>query len=123
MTFDRKWRMTTPINPRQAHARRSLDVWIAPGLVGFALLCLTGLFGFEEPNGWLLSFAALLALSPPAAVFVHLYLTRELTPDEKRVWILEFTSTACPSALADYLTATDLRATAARRTQARASRQ
>jgi hypothetical protein len=123
---DRKWHMTTPpaptVAPRKAHARRSLDVWIAPGLAGFAMFSLTGLFGFEEPNGWLLLLSALLALSSPAAVFLHLYLTSELTSAEKRIWLREFTSPACASALADYLTATDLRATTVKRAQARARR-
>lgn len=113
---------TTPTAPRQADARRSLDVWLAPSLVGFAMFCLTGLFGFEEPNGWLLLLAAALTLAAPAAVFVHLSLTRELTREEKRMWIREFTSPVAASALADYLTATDHRAMTTRRAQARARR-
>jgi hypothetical protein len=115
--------MTTPTASRPVHARKSLDVWMAPSLAGFALLGLTGLFGFEEANVWLLMLAAALTLAAPAAVFVHLSLTGELTRDEKRMWIREFTSSASASALADYLTATDRRATTARRAHARARRQ
>jgi hypothetical protein len=92
---------------RKGLARRSLDVWMAPSLAGLSLLCVICVLGFEEPNEWLLLVAASLALAAPAAVAVHLYRTRVLTPEEKRFWIREFTSLAAASALADYLTATD----------------
>ena len=107
---------------RKGLERRSLDVWMAPSLAGLSLLCVTCVFGFEEPNEWLLLVAASLALAAPAAVAVHLYRTQALTPDEKRFWVREFMSLAAASALADYLTATDHRAATIARMEARSRR-
>jgi hypothetical protein len=103
-------------------AGRRLDVWLAPSLAGLSLLCVTSVFGFEEPNVWLLLVAASLALAAPAAVFVHLYLTPMLSGEEKRFWFREFTSLAAASALADYLTATDHRAATTARMERRSRR-
>jgi hypothetical protein len=114
--------MTAAAAPRKLLAGRSLDVWLAPSLAGLSLLCVTSVFGFEEPNVWLLLVAASLALAAPVAVGVHLYRTRMLTADEKRFWLREFTSLAAASALADYLTATDHRAVTLARMERRAQR-
>jgi hypothetical protein len=99
--------MAASAAPRKDLARRSLEVWLAPSLAGLSLLFVTSVFGFEEPNAWLLLVAASLALATPVAVCVHLYRDTLLTADQKWFWIREFTSLAAASALADYLTATD----------------
>jgi hypothetical protein len=102
--------MAASAAPRKGLAHRSLEVWLAPSLAGLSLLFVTSVFGFEEPNGWLLLVAASLSLATPVAVCVHLYRNSVLSAEEKRFWIREFTSLAAASALADYLTATDHRA-------------
>jgi hypothetical protein len=91
-------------------ARKSLEVWLAPSLAGLSLLVVTSVFGFEEPNAWLLLVGASLALAAPVAVCVRLYRNGLLSAEEKWFWIREFTSLAAASALADYLAATDYRA-------------
>ena len=107
---------------RKGLARRSLDVWMAPSLAGLSLLCVTCVFGFEEPNGWLLLVAASLSLGAPVAVAVHLYRTSALTAEEKRFWVREFTNLAAASALSDYLTAADHRAATRARMEQRSRR-
>lgn len=103
--------------------RKSLDVWMAPSLVGVSLLCVICVFGFEEPNEWLLLLAASLTLATPIAVLVHLYRSRTLTIEEKRFWLQEFTSLAAASALADYLAATDHQAATVARMAQRSGHQ
>ena len=112
--------MTAAAISRKVFARRSLDLWLAPSLAGLSLFGVISVLGFEEPNGWLLIVAASLALAAPAAVGVHLYRTRLLSTEEKRFWVREFTGLAAASALADYLTATDHRATTLARMTRRA---
>jgi len=104
---------------RNVLPRRTLEVWLGPSLAGISLLFVICLFGFEEPNGWLLLVAASLTLATPAAVLVHLYRTQTLTSEEKRFWLRELTSLAAASALADYLTATDHRTATIARMQSR----
>jgi hypothetical protein len=106
--------MTTSPTP-PVHARRTLETWMAPSLAGFALFCVTGVLGFEEPNAWLLLIAAGLALAAPAAVLAHLVLTRELSREEKWMWVRELTGGSAASALADYLRTFDHRKTLAQR--------
>jgi hypothetical protein len=101
----------------------NLEAWLAPSLAGLSLFCLICVFGFEEPNEWLLLVAVTLTLAAPAAVFVHLYRTRRLTAEEKRFWLREFTSLAAPSALADYLSATDYQTVTRTRMEQRSRRQ
>jgi hypothetical protein len=76
--------------------------------------------GFEEPNGWLLLISAGLALVAPGVVLTHLALTRELSREEKRMWVRELTSVSAASAFADYLRASDHRTAIARRVRERA---
>jgi hypothetical protein len=108
---------------RNVLARRTLEAWIAPSLAGMSLLCVICVFGFEEPNEWLLLVAASLTLAAPAAVCVHLYRTQTLSAEEKRFWLREFTSLAVASALADYLAATDYRAVTTARMEQRSGHQ
>jgi hypothetical protein len=114
--------MTAAAATRNLLSRRSLDAWLAPSLAGLSLLCVICVFGFEEPNEWLLLVAASLTLAAPVAVFVHLYQTKILTGEEKRFWLREFTSLAAASALADYLAATDYRAVTTARMERRSGR-
>jgi hypothetical protein len=108
---------------RNVLARRSLEAWIAPSLAGMSLLFVICVFGFEEPNEWLLLVAASLTLAAPVAVGVHLYRTRTLSAEQKRFWLREFTSLAAASALADYLSATDHQAATTARMEQYSQRQ
>jgi len=81
------------------------------GIVGLGLMAL---FGFEQPNSLLLLVSSVLVLAAPVGVLVHLVVTRELTREEKRVWIRALTGPRAPWALSDYLACGD-RPAAARR--------
>ena len=76
------------------------------GLVGLALTTVTS---FEQPNDVLLAVSAAFVLAAPAAVFIHLWQTRDLTREEKRTWWRQFASARGPSALSAYLSANDRR--------------
>jgi uncharacterized membrane protein len=114
--------MTTSPTSQPVRARRTLEAWLAPSIAGLALLGVTALMGFEEPNAWLLLIATGLALAAPVTVLVHLALTRQLSRDEKRMWRRELTGVSAASALAEYLRASDHRTVIAQRVRQRAAR-
>jgi hypothetical protein len=102
---------TTTPSPAANRLFVALAILSVFGTVG---LCLTALFGFEEPNSTLLLVSSLLVLAAPVAMLVHLVLTRELTRQERRIWIRELTGPRAPWAFSDYLISDD-RSAAARR--------
>jgi hypothetical protein len=83
-------------------------------LFGTVGLCLTALFGFEEPNSTLLLISSAFVLAAPVTMLVHLTFTRELTRQERRLWIRALTGPRAPWAFSDYLTSEDRPATARR---------
>jgi len=87
----------------------------ALSLLGLVGLILTLAFGFEAPNMALLLVSAPLAFAAPLAALWHFVATRSLTPSEKRVWVRELTGAEAFSAISEYLTSPDLRASARRR--------
>ncbi len=102
--------------PRQGVINWSLGTWLASSLVlGVVTLALLTVLAFEEPNQRLLTLSFALVLAGPATLLVPLWLTRELTRAEKRMWIREFMGARAAFALSDYITATDRRATLLRR--------
>ncbi len=76
----------------QAKAARGLGLKRLIVLLPYtSLLGLVGLFvvvllGFEEPHPVMLVVAAVLVLSAPLGMLVHLASTTELSPQEKRLW-------------------------------------
>jgi hypothetical protein len=101
---------------RQHVISRSFGMWLASSLVlGVVTLALMTFLAFEEPNEALLTLSSALVVAVPAGLLVHLSLTRGLTRAEKRMWIRELTGPRVASALSDYITATDRRATLLRR--------
>lgn len=103
-------RLTIPTTQNVFATHRMLGAFAAIGVFGLVALTLTALIGFEEPNSILLLISCLLIFAAPAAMVVHLTTTTELTREEKRRWIREFTGSRAASALADYLTSRDRRA-------------
>jgi len=65
-------------------ALRSVPYLTLAGLAGVAATCV---LGFEEPNLAMLSLSAALLLSGPIALALHLSMTRELSANEKRLWL------------------------------------
>jgi hypothetical protein len=65
-------------------------------LVGIVGLGLTALFGFEKPNSMLLLASSVLVLAAPVTMLVHLCTTRELTRQERRIWIRALTGPRAP---------------------------
>ena len=91
---------------------RLLGAFTVASLLGLGILAMTLMIGFEEANSTLLLVSAVLIFSTPVALLVHLALTREMTPQEKRIWIQELTGPRAPSVFTRYLTADDRRAAA-----------
>jgi len=89
------------------------------GLVGVVLTCV---LGFETPNTALLATSGAFTLAAPLAVLWHFAATRTLTTAEKRIWIRELTGAEAWSALSEYMTSPDLRASARRRAEDAAAR-
>jgi hypothetical protein len=95
---------------------------VALSLVGLAGLAFTLVLGFETPN--MTPFTAFVALTcaAPVAALWHFAATRTLTTAEKRLWIREFTGADASSAISEYMTSPDLRASARRRSEDAAAR-
>ncbi len=81
------------------------------GLAGFALVAL---LGFEEPNDTLLLLSSGFSVAPVVALFVHLTLTRALTPAQRRIWLRQLTSRRAPWAFGEYVSCADLGSVASR---------
>ena len=93
-------------------SNRILPASVLVSTLGFGGAFVTGVLGFEEPNTALLIFSCTLALTAPVAVVVHLVMTRELTGEEKRLWIRELLGPRMASALSAYAKCTDRRSAA-----------
>jgi hypothetical protein len=89
------------------------------GLVGLVLTCV---LGFETPNTALLATSGALTLAAALVVLWHFAATRTLTTAEKRMWIRELTGAEAWSAISEYITSPDLRASARRRAEDAAAR-
>jgi hypothetical protein len=91
-----------------------LSGFTALSVCGMGGLAAIGLLGFEEPDTTLLLISSAFVFAAPIAVLVHLGFTRELTREEKRIWIRELTGRQAPWAFSNYLTSEHRRATARR---------
>jgi len=87
----------------------------ALSLLGLTGLVLTLVLGFETPNTALLASSGALTFAAPLAVLGHFAATRTLTAAEKRMWMRELTSAEAWSAISEYMTSPDLRASGQRR--------
>jgi hypothetical protein len=94
----------------------------ALSVLGLAGLVLTLVLGFETPNTALLATSGALTFAAPLAVLWHLAATRTLTTAEKRMWIRELTGAEAWSAISEYMTSPDLRASSRRRAEEAAAR-
>jgi hypothetical protein len=83
---------------------------------------LTVVLGFETPNTALFTTFGVLTLAAPLSGLWHFAATRALTRAEKRIWIVEFTGARASSAISEYMTSSDLRASARRRAEEAAAR-
>jgi hypothetical protein len=90
------------------------------GIIGIVL---TMMLGFEEPHTPMLLVSGAMVCAAPLAALLHLCITRELSHDEKRIWLREFRSAEVWSALSEYLSSTDLGESARRRAQDARDRQ
>src|SRR5688572_3975192 len=107
--------------------RPTVPRWItaisrALSLLGLAGLVLTLVLGFETPNTALLVTSGTLIFATPLAELWHFAATRTLTTAEKRTWIREFIGAETWSAMSEYMTSPDLRASARRRAEDAAAR-
>ena len=114
------------MNSALAHAP-TLPRWVTAifgplNLLGFVGLVLTLVLGFETPNTVLFATSAALTFAAPLAVLGHFIATRTLTAAEKRMWIQELTTAEAWSAISEYMTSPDLRASARRRAENAAAR-
>lgn len=104
--------MPTSTAKQPAFTNRILGVFIALSFFGMAGLAVMVIVGFEEPNNTLLLFSSVLIFAAPIAILAHLSVTKELTRQEKRIWIRELTGPRAPWVFTAYLTCHDRRATA-----------
>ena len=81
-------------------------------VLGFTGLILTTTLAFEEPNTMLLLASTFFLIAPVIAVFVHLCVTRALTPEQRRAWFRQLTGRRAPWAFAAYINSSDPAATA-----------
>ena len=102
---------TTTSSPIGNRVLGALTLLSLAGIVGLGL---TALLAFEKPNSMLLLVSSLLVLATPVAMLVHLSATRELTREEKRIWIRQLTGPRAPWAFSEYVTSDDRPATARR---------
>ena len=109
-----------PHPPAVPHSVTAISA--ALSLLGFAGLVLTFVLGFETPNTALLVTSGALTCATPLAVLWHFAATRTLTTAEKRMWIRELTGAEAWSAMSEYMTSPDLRASARRRAEDAAAR-
>src|SRR5688572_17297117 len=103
-----------PVSAAPPAANKLLATLAVLSLFGIVGLGLTALFGFEKPNSMLLLASSVLVLAAPAAMLVHLCTTRELTRQERRIWIRALTGPRAPWAFSDYASSDDRGATARR---------
>ena len=94
----------------------------ALSLLALAGLVLTLVLAFETPNKVLLATSGALTFAAPLAVLWHFAATRTLTTAEKRMWIRELTGAEAWSAISEYMTSPDLRASGQRRAEDAAGR-
>jgi hypothetical protein len=106
--------MPTSTVRQPAFTNRVLEAFAILSVFGMVGLAVTALLGFEEANTTLLLFSAVLVFAAPLAILVHLSATRELTRQEKRIWIQQLAGRRAPWVFSDYLTCPDRRAAAKR---------
>jgi hypothetical protein len=114
--------MSSAVSRPPAVPRWVTAVAVTLSLLGLTGLVLTCVLGFETPNTALLAASAALTFAAPLAVLWHFAATRTLTTAEKRMWIRELTGAEASSAISEYMTSLDLRASARRRAESAAVR-
>ena len=106
--------MPTSLARQPSFTNKVFGAFAVLSVLGMAGLAVTAIVGFEEPNNTLLLFSFVVIFAAPVAMLVHLTVTRELTPREKRIWIRQLAGPRGPRVLSAYLTSHDRRATAER---------
>jgi hypothetical protein len=104
---------------KAVHIDGAVATWILKGLsfagiAGLVVLATAMLVGFEEMGTGLLIVSVVLMLSTPLGVLLHLWLTNDLTREQKRAWRRELSGSRAAIALSEYLANED-RAAAAER--------
>jgi len=110
---------TMPKEVRLGYRARAFALLPYLTLLGCAGLALAAVFGFEEPDTrWLVGSGVLLAAAP-AGLVLHLTFTRDLSRNDKRLWVANLMRLKEPGLVADYFTA-EGRTNATRRLNAKA---
>lgn len=84
------------------------------GVGGLVVLAAAMLVGFEEMGTSMLIISVVLMLSAPVGVLLHLWLTNDLTREQKAAWRRELSGPRAATALSEYVVTED-RAAAAER--------
>jgi hypothetical protein len=87
--------------------RRAFRCLPSVSLLGVALLVANIALSFEEPHWPMLTVAALLLLAAPLGILIHMAITSEMTPAEKRMWLSALAGRQGPSLFAAYFSGTD----------------
>jgi len=105
--------MTGGVSTASASQAVNRVVAILPyvSLLGFIGLVPNLVFSFEEPHTGMLLVATLLLSVAPVGLLVHLATTRELTAQERRVWLAGLMSRKAARFFAAYFNARERRRT------------
>jgi hypothetical protein len=106
--------MSTSLARQPSFTNRVFGAFAVLSVAGMVGLAVTAVAGFEEPNNTLLLTSFVLMFAAPVAMLVHLTVTGELTPREKRIWIRQLAGPRAARAFSAYLTSYDRSATAER---------
>lgn len=79
-------------------------------LLGLLGLVVNALLSFEEPHPGMLVASGLLTLAAPLGFSLHLALTNELTPSQKRAWMVGVVGRSGPALFAAYFRPVERRA-------------
>ena len=90
------------VSPRHGWSERVLACLPYASLVGVAGLVANLVLSFEEPHAGMLVMAGVLVMAAPVGVALHLWVTSELTADEKRRWLVGLASRRGPSLFVAY---------------------
>jgi hypothetical protein len=94
-------------SPEGSFSQRAFECLPYLSLLGLALLVANIMLSFEEPHWAMLTVATLLVIAAPLGILIHLAVTSELTPADKRMWLSALGGRRAPSLFAAYFKASD----------------
>ena len=113
--------MTKTIQAQGAWVRWMFLSLLAAGFLGAAFLAAVAALGFEEADSRVLALAAVLMMSAPGALLLHVLAVPDLAGAERRTWLRALTGPRMTWALSAYMRCRDRGALARRMARHRAA--